>query len=44
MDGRPNRRNKTACSNFSGVMWKGLQMIHGLALLIWGPVVVLNGV
>ena len=21
MDGRPNRRNKAACSNFSGVEW-----------------------
>jgi len=27
VDGRPNRRNKTAFSNFSGVVWTGNGLI-----------------
>ena len=30
MDGRPNRRNKATFSNFSGLLWKGPELMETL--------------
>ena len=37
MDGRPNRRNKAAFSNFSGVVWMGrvYKLVVRMLQVVW---------